>query len=145
MNMMRIGDPIQREEDLRLLTGRGRYLDDVNLLNQARAHVLRSPVAHADIRSIDTTAAKAAPGVLAVLTGDDLAERGLGAIKPAFAGKRSDGSPGFETPQPLLAQGRVRFAGEAVAFIVAETVAQAKDAAELIEVDYEPGQRSLYP
>ena len=137
MNMMRIGDPIQREEDLRLLTGRGRYLDDVNLLNQARAHVLRSPVAHADIRSIDTTAAKAAPGVLAVLTGDDLAERGLGAIKPAFAGKRSDGSPGFETPQPLLAQGRVRFAGEAVAFIVAETVAQAKDAAELIEVDYD--------
>ena len=137
MNMMRIGDPIQREEDLRLLTGRGRYLDDVNLLNQARAHVLRSPVAHADIRSIDTTAAKAAPGVLAVLTGDDLAERGLGAIKPAFAGKRSDGSPGFETPQPLLAQGRVRFVGEAVAFIVAETVAQAKDAAELIEVDYD--------
>ena len=137
MNMMRIGDPVQREEDLRLLTGRGRYLDDVNLLNQARAHVLRSPFAHADIRSIDTTAAKAAPGVLAVLTGDDLAERGLGAIKPAFAGKRSDGSPGFETPQPLLAQGRVRFAGEAVAFIVAETVAQAKDAAELIEVDYD--------
>lgn len=137
MNMMRIGDPIQREEDLRLLTGRGRYLDDVNLLNQARAHVLRSPVAHADIRSIDTTAAKAAPGVLAVLTGEDLAARGLGAIKPAFAGKRSDGSPGFETPQPLLAQGRVRFAGEAVAFVVAETVAQAKDAAELIEVDYD--------
>ena len=137
MNMMRIGDPIVREEDLRLLTGRGRYLDDVNLLNQARAHVLRSPFAHADIHSIDTTAAKAAPGVLAVLTGDDLAERGLGAIKPAFAGKRSDGSPGFETPQPLLAQGRVRFVGEAVVFVVAETVAQAKDAAELIEVDYD--------
>ncbi len=138
MNMMRIGDPIQREEDLRLLTGKGRYLDDVNSLNQARAHVLRSPFAHAEIRSIDTEAAKQAPGVLAVLTGDDLAERGLGALKPAFAGKRADGSPGFATPQPLLAQGRVRYAGEAVVFIVAETVAQAKDASELIEIDYEP-------
>jgi aerobic carbon-monoxide dehydrogenase large subunit len=138
MNMMRIGDPIEREEDLRLLTGKGRYLDDVNALNQARAHVLRSPFAHADIRAIKSDAAKQAPGVLAVLTGDDLAARGLGSITPAFAGKRSDGSPGFATPQPLLAQGRVRFVGEAVVFIVAETVAQAKDASELIEIDYEP-------
>ncbi len=138
MNMMRIGDPVQREEDLRLLTGRGRYLDDVNILNQARAHVLRSPFAHADIRSIDVSAAQQAPGVLAVLTGDDLKERGLGPLKPNAAGKRSDGSPGFATPQPLLAQGRVRYVGEAVAFVVAETVAQAKDAAELIEVDYDP-------
>jgi carbon-monoxide dehydrogenase large subunit len=138
MNMMRIGDPVEREEDLRLLTGKGRYLDDVNAMNQARAHVLRSPFAHADIRSIKTDAAKQAPGVLAVLTGDDLAARGLGPITPAFAGKRSDGSPGFATPQPLLAQGRVRFVGEAIVFIVAETVAQAKDASELIEIDYEP-------
>jgi carbon-monoxide dehydrogenase large subunit len=138
MNMMRIGDPVEREEDLRLLTGKGRYLDDVNAMNQARAHVLRSPFAHADIRSIKTDAAKQAPGVLAVLTSDDLAARGLGPITPAFAGKRSDGSPGFATPQPLLAQGRVRFVGEAIVFIVAETVAQAKDASELIEIDYEP-------
>jgi carbon-monoxide dehydrogenase large subunit len=138
MNMIRIGDPVRREEDLRLLQGRGRYVDDVTALNQARACVLRSPRAHADIRSIDTTAARSAPGVLAVLTGDDLAARGLGTIAPANPGKRSDGSPGFACPQPLLAQGRVRFAGEAVAFVVAETVDQARDAAELIEVDYAP-------
>jgi carbon-monoxide dehydrogenase large subunit len=138
MNMMRIGDPVKREEDLRLLTGRGRYLDDVNILNQARAHVLRSPFAHADIKSIDVSAAKQAPGVLTVLTGDELKERGLGPLKANATGKRADGSPGFGTPQPLLAQGRVRYVGEAVAFVVAETVAQAKDAAELIEVDYEP-------
>ena len=138
MNMIRIGDPIPRDEDLRFLRGRGRYQDDVDALHQTRAYVLRSPLAHADIRSIDTNAASAAPGVLAILTGDDLKARGLGDIKPNFAGKRSDGTPGFATPQPLLAQGRVRYAGEAVAFVVAETVEQAKDAAELIEIDYAP-------
>lgn len=138
MNMIHIGDPVQRDEDIRFLRGRGRYQDDVNALHQARAFVLRSPLAHAVIRSIDTSTASSAPGVLAILTGDDLERRGLGAIKPNFAGKRSDGSPGFATPQPLLAQGRVRYAGEAVAFVVAETVEQAKDAAELIEVDYDP-------
>ncbi len=138
MNMVRIGDPIQREEDIRLLQGRGRYADDVSAMNQARAWVLRSPFAHADIKSIDTSAARSAPGVLCVLTGSELKERGLRPLKPAAAGKRADGSPGFATPQPLLAQGRVRFVGEAVAFVVAETVEQAKDAAELIEVDYAP-------
>jgi len=138
MNMMRIGDAVPREEDLRLLRGRGRYADDVNALHQARAYVLRSPLAHAEIRSLDASAARAAPGVLAVLTGAELAERGLGMLKPAFAGKRSDGQPGYVCSQPLLAQGRVRFAGEPVAFIVAETLEQAKDAAELVEVDYEP-------
>jgi carbon-monoxide dehydrogenase large subunit len=138
MNMIRIGDPIQRDEDIRFLRGRGRYQDDVNALHQARAHVLRSPLAHADINGIDTTAARQSPGVLAILTGDDLEARGLGKIRPNFAGKRADGSPGFATPQPLLAQGRVRYAGEAVAFVVAETLEQAKDAAELIEVDYSP-------
>jgi carbon-monoxide dehydrogenase large subunit len=137
MNQVRIGDPVKREEDSRLLQGRGRYADDVQALRQTRAHVLRSPHAHATIRSIDTTTAASAPGVLVILTGDDLARRGLGMLKPANPGKRSDGSPGFACSQPLLAQGRVRFVGEAVAFIVAETVNQAKDAAELIEVDYD--------
>ena len=136
MNMMRIGDAAPREEDERFLTGRGRYVDDVNALRQARAYVLRSPHAHAEIGAIDTGAAQQAPGVLAVLTGDDLARRGLGMLRPANAGRRSDGSPGFVCSQPLMAQGRVRFAGEPVAFIVAETVDQAKNAAELIEVDY---------
>ena len=138
MAIYRIGLPVEREEDLRLLKGRGRYADDVVAVHQARAFVLRSPHAHAEIRGIDAEAARGAPGVLAILTGDDLAERGLGSIKPAFAGKRSDGSPGFVCSQPLLAQGRVRFAGEPVAFVVAETVDQAKDAAEMIAVDYEP-------
>jgi carbon-monoxide dehydrogenase large subunit len=138
MTENRIGEPVLREEDLRLLRGRGRYTDDVNMLNQARAHVLRSPAAHADIRSMDTTAARQMPGVLAVLTGDDLAARGLGMLKTNFAGQRSDGKPGFAVSQPLLAQGRVRYAGEPVAFVVAETVEQAKDAAEAIEVDYSP-------
>ncbi len=137
MSMMRIGDAVPREEDFRLLRGRGRYADDVNALHQARAYVLRSPFAHADIRALDVGAARAAAGVLCVLTGDDLAERGLGMLKPAFAGKRSDGKPGFVCSQPLLAQGRVRFTGEPVAFIVAETLDQAKDAAELIEVEYD--------
>ena len=138
MTTFRIGEPVRREEDFRLLKGRGRYADDVNALRQARGYVLRSPHAHAEIGSIDTAAALQSPGVLAVLTGDDLAARGLGALVPAFAGKRSDGSPGYVCSQPLLAQGRVRFVGEPVAFVIAETVNQAKDAAEAIVVDYNP-------
>lgn len=135
--MNQIGKAIPREEDLRLLQGRGRYTDDVNALQQAHAYVMRSPMAHADIRSIDTIIASSAPGVLAVLIGKDLEARGLGTLKPAVPGKRSDGSPGFVCTQPLLAQGRVRYAGEAIAFVVAETVDQAKDAAELIEVEFD--------
>jgi len=138
MNMVRIGDSVVRDEDLRLLQGKGRYLDDVTAANQAYAQVLRSPFAHAQIKSIDSSTAEAMPGVLAILTGAELEDRGLGALKPADPGKRSDGSPGFSCSLPLLAQGRVRFVGQAVAFIVAESAAKAKDAAELIEVDYEP-------
>ena len=138
MNMVRIGDPVRRDEDYRLIKGRGRYADDVNEARQARAFVLRSPHAHADIVAIDTAAAIAAPGVLAVLTGDDLTARGLGSQKPANTGRKADGSPGFVCSQPLLAQGRVRFTGQPVAFVVAESVNQAKDAAELINVDYAP-------
>ena len=136
--MTRIGDAVRRGEDSRLLRGRGRYLDDVRAPGEARAHVLRSPHAHADIVSIDTGAARAMPGVLAILTGDDLAARGLGTVRAAVPSRRADGSPGFKTPQPLLAQGRVRMAGQAVAFVVAETVDRAKDAAERIAVDYAP-------
>ncbi|MEK9683326.1 MAG: xanthine dehydrogenase family protein molybdopterin-binding subunit [Rhodospirillaceae bacterium] len=138
MNMVRIGDSVARDEDLRLLQGKGRYLDDVTAANQAYAQVLRSPFAHAEIRAIDTSAAASAPGVLTILTGKELEDRGLGALKPADAGKRSDGSPGFGCALPLLAQGRVRFVGQAVAFIVAESAAEARDAAELIEVQYSP-------
>ena len=136
--MVSIGDPVKREEDWRLLRGRGRYLDDVNALDQAHAFVLRSPLAHASIRYIDVAAALSVPGVHAVLTGQDLESRGLGKIRPAAFGTRSDGSPGFATPQPLLAQDRVRYVGEAVAFVVARTAYQARVGAEQIVVDYEP-------
>ena len=138
MNKVRIGDAVRRGEDSRLLQGRGRYVDDVAGARQARAHVLRSPHAHAEIAGMDVSAARAAPGVLAVLTGEEMAARGLGSLKITGPTRRSDGSPGFYTPQPLLARGRVRFAGQAVAFVVAETVDQAKDAAELIHVEYVP-------
>ena len=131
-----IGKPIHREEDSRLLQGQGRYTEDVNLLNQAYAFVLRSQLAHADITSLKTSTAKKAPGVLAVLIGDDLKKRSLGRLKPLAPGKRRDGSPSFVSSQPLLAQGRVRYSGEAIGFIVAETPDQAKDAAELVEVEY---------
>ena len=134
----KIGKATKREEDLRILRGRGRYVDDFKLYNMARGHVLRSPYAHAEIKSIDVSVAKASPGVLLVLTGDDYLRRGLGTLLPMLATKMSDGSDGFVTPQPLLATDRVRFVGEAVAFIVAETHAQAQDAAELINVEYSP-------
>ena len=137
MGLYGIGQAVPREEDPRLLKGRGRYVDDVQPTGEARGFVLRSPQAHAVIRSIDTRAAKAAPGVLCVLTGEDLKARNLGATRPVVPRKKADGSPAFVTPQPLLAQERVRYVGEPVAFIVAETLNQAKDAAELIEVDYD--------
>lgn len=134
--MVQIGDPVSRDEDYRLLKGKGRYLDDVVPNNQAYAQVLRSPIAHADIRNINISSALSAPGVLTILTGKELKERGLGALQPSNPGFRSDGSPGFVCSLPLLAQKRVRFVGQAVAFVVAKTLDQARDALELIEVDY---------
>ena len=133
-----IGQGISRFEDPRLLRGGGRYVDDVVLPGMAYAHVLRSPHAHARIVSIDTAAAMAAPGVLAVLTGEDWAASGFGNL-PANGGRfRRDGSPMFVPPYPVLVGGRVRRVGDYVAFVVAETRNQAMDAADLIEVDYEP-------
>ena len=134
-----LGQSAPRTEDLRLLRGGGRYTDDINLPGQAASFMLRSPVAHARIRSIDTSAAAAAPGVLAVYTGADVTALGG---TPCFAPKlvpltRPDGSPLYEPKRPMLAEDKVAFAGDYVAFVVAETRAQAKDAAELIEVDYE--------
>jgi aerobic carbon-monoxide dehydrogenase large subunit len=138
MGQFGIGQPVPREEDPYLLRGKGRYVDDVRLLGAAQGYVLRSPHAHARIVSVDAGAAKAAPGVLLVLTGEDAAVTALGLQVPRMPRKRPDGSPGFIAPQPWLARGFVRFVGEAVAFVVAETIDQAKDAAELIEVEYEP-------
>jgi carbon-monoxide dehydrogenase large subunit len=138
MERFGVGQPVPREEDPYLLRGKGRYVDDVRLLDLARAVVLRSPHAHARIRGIDTAAAKKSPGVLLVLTGESPEVAGLGLQVPRMPRMRRDGSPGFNAPQPHLARGEVRYVGDPVAFVVAETLNQAKDAAELIEVDYEP-------
>ena len=132
-----IGQPVRRFEDKRLLSGNGRFQNDNNLLGQAYAYVLRSPHAHARIRALDLTTAKAAPGVVLIMTGDDLVEAKLGVMGVPFQRKRPDGSPMFARAFLGLAQGTVRYVGEPVAFVVAETLAQAKDAAELIDIDYE--------
>ncbi len=133
-----IGQSVPRFEDPRLLRGQGRFVDDVNLPGQAHMVVLRSPHANAHIRSIDVAAAAAAPGVVAVLTGDDLAADGLGTTAVSFKRQRPDGSPMFARPHPGLARGRVRYVGDPVAVVIAATAAQAKDAAEQVAIDYEP-------
>ena len=137
MGVQAIGMPVPREEDLRLLRGKGRYVDDVRVANEAHGYVLRSPHAHARITALDVGRARSAPGVLCVLTGADLTRRGLGTLMPAVRRRRRNGAPAFVCPQPLLASDRVRYVGDLVAFVVAETINQAKDAAELIAVDYE--------
>ena len=132
-----IGQSVRRVEDPRLLTGGGRYTDDTKLTGPAaRAYVLRSPHAHADIKGIDTSAAQKAPGVLLVLTGEDVKKAGFGDLPCLVPIENRDGTQRGETPRPMLAQGRVRHVGDPVALVVAETLEQAKDASELIEVDY---------
>ena len=138
MEKFGIGQPVPRTEDPRLLTGGGNYLDDVSLLGQTRAYILRSPHAHANIRSMDTGKAAASPAVLAVLTAADYQADGYGIPQCTPKRKRRDGSPMYEPTNAPLVQGRVRMVGDYVALVVAETLEQARDAAELIEVDYEP-------
>jgi len=134
-----IGDSVRRVEDPRLLRGNGRYTDDTKLSGPAaRLYVLRSPHAHADIKRIDTGAAKKAPGVLLIYTGQDVKQADFGDVPCLVPLANRDGSPRGETPRPMLALDRVRHVGDAVALVVAETLEQAKDAAELIEVDYVP-------
>ncbi len=133
-----VGQPVRRFEDLRLLTGRGRYQDDWVLPRQARCVFVRSPHAHARILSIDTSAAMAAPGVVAVYTGADYQADGLGMPKANMPRKKRDGSPMFAPQRPALVTDRVRYVGDAVAMVIAETLAQAKDASELVQVDYQP-------
>ncbi len=137
MTKFGIGQPVSRFEDPRFLTGNGRFIDDQNLAGQAHAVILRSPHAHAGISDIDTAAAIAAPGVLAVFTGADVAADGLGTMAPTVSRKRPDGSPMFARPHPGLAVDAVRYVGDPVALVVAETRAQALDAAELIQIDYD--------
>ena len=133
-----IGQSVTRFEDVRLLKGEGRYLNDVNLPGQAHAVVLRSPHAHARIRGIDVDRALKAPGVLAVYTGTDVERDGLGTMKMNLRRKRPDGSPMFAPPHRGLSQERVRYVGDPIAFVIAETLAQAKDAADLVQLDYDP-------
>jgi aerobic carbon-monoxide dehydrogenase large subunit len=133
-----VGQPVRRFEDLRLLTGRGRYQDDWVFPRQAWCIFVRSPHAHALIRGIDTNAALAAPGVLAVYTGADYEADGLSMPKANMPRKKRDGSPMFAPQRPALVRERARYVGDPVAMVIAETLAQAKDAAELVDVDYEP-------
>ncbi|HEX4993437.1 MAG TPA: xanthine dehydrogenase family protein molybdopterin-binding subunit, partial [Methylomirabilota bacterium] len=133
-----IGQSVSRLEDPRLVQGLGRYSDDVSLPRQAYAVVVRSPHAHARIRRIDPAAALRAPGVVAVLTGADLAADGLGHLPTDAARKRRDGGPAFSTPRPALIRERVRHVGDPVALVVAASPEAAADAAELVAVDYEP-------
>jgi carbon-monoxide dehydrogenase large subunit len=137
MGEFAIGQGVSRFEDPRLVRGGGRYTDDIKLPGLAHGVVLRSPHAHAKIRSIDITTAKTAPGVLAVLTSADIKAAGYGDLPVPGGLKRRDGSPMYRPRYPILAEDRVRWVGDSVAFIVAETVAQALDAAEMISVDYE--------
>src|SRR5260370_3994098 len=140
-----IGQPVRRREDFRLLTGKGCYSDDFSFPEQAYAAMVRSPHAHARIRSIDTTAAAAAPGVLAVLTGRDMRDDGLQAI-PHSVGTRhpaditlenKDGSPPFIPPHFSMTTQEARHCGAIVAMVVATSLATAKDGAELVAVHYE--------
>src|SRR5690242_6326901 len=133
-----IGDPVRRKEDLRLVTGRGCYSDDFNFPGQVYAAALRAPHAHALIRRIDTAPAREIPGVIAVLTGADAGEDGLNPIPhlatagtpPDIVLHNSDGSPVPVAPHHVLPTDRVRHVGTAVAFVIAETIAAAKDAAD---------------
>src|SRR5258706_15888842 len=136
-----LGQSALRVEDKRFLRGRGRYSDDISLPGQAWSYLLRAPHAHARIRSMDTRAARQAPGVLAVFTGEDIAAAGLGdlpcLIARAVPLKRPDGQPIFQPPRPALVRDKVSFRGGHVACVVAATREQARGAAALIEVDYQ--------
>ena len=130
-----IGASVKRKEDLRFLSGRGQYVDDIVRPNQAYAYILRSPHAHATIRGIDTAAAAAMPGVVAIYTSADMAA--IGGIPCGWQIHSKDGSPMAEPKHPVLAEGKTRHVGDPVAVVIAESRAQAKDAAETIMVDYD--------
>jgi len=135
MNDQGIGASVRRKEDFRFLTGAGNYTDDINRPGQLYAYILRSPHAHAEIAGIDTGNASAAPGVTAVFTGADLQ---IGGLPCGWLVNSKDGSPMVEPAHPVLAKGNVRHVGDPVAVVIAETLDQAKDAAELVEVLYKP-------
>jgi carbon-monoxide dehydrogenase large subunit len=131
-----IGEAVRRKEDYRFLTGAGQYTDDINLPNQRYAVFVRSPHAHAAIKSIDVARAEAMPGVRKVFTGKDV-EGNMGGLPCGWLITSTDGTPMKEPPHPILAQGKVRYVGDHVAMVVADTVEQAKNAAEAVDVDYD--------
>ena len=133
-----IGARVERKEDYRFLTGAGQYTDDVALPRQTYAVFVRSPHAHAKIRSSKKDAALKAPGVLAVYTGEDLAAAKVGGLPCGWLITGTDGQPMKEPPHPPLAQGKVRYVGDHVAVVIAESQSAARDAADLVQVDYEP-------
>jgi carbon-monoxide dehydrogenase large subunit len=137
MNATGIGAAVRRKEDQRFVTGKGHYTDDVNRPGQCHAYFLRSPHAHARIKSVDTKAAAAMPGVLAVLTGAELAADKIGNLICGWMITSKDGSQMKMAPHPAIAHDKANYVGDPVAVVVAETLAQAKDAAEKVNVDYE--------
>ena len=132
-----IGQPVTRKEDARFLTGRGRYVADLDFARQAHAVFIYSPQAHARIRAIEKATAEQSPGVFAVLTGEDWRADGLGTLDPEVMAEDMGGPKGYRTKRPPLAIDRVRHVGERVAVVIAGTEAQARDAAELVSVDYD--------
>jgi len=143
LNKLGVGQPVPRSEDPTLVRGAGYYADDVSRPGQVYAVIVRSVVAHGNIRGIDTAAAKAMPGVIAVYTAADLTD--YGPLKSTLPLKNRDGSPIRYTPRPALSGDKVRYVGDAVACVIAETVAQAKDAAEAVVLDFEPLPAVLTP
>ena len=134
MSATGIGAAVRRKEDIRFITGKGQYTDDINREGQTYAYFLRSPHAHATIKSINTAKAAKMPGVVAIFTGNDTS--GVGGLICGWMIHSKDGSPMKAGPHPVLAQGKVRYVGDHVAVVIAQTLAEAKDAAEAIEVDY---------
>ncbi len=132
-----IGDPVRRKEDYRFLTGAGTYTDDMERPNQTHAAIVRSPHAHAKIRSIDTAPALAAPGVVAVFTGADMTADGVGSLPCGWGITQPDGNEMNEPPHPVLQSDRVRHVGDPVAVVIAESSAAAREAAELVGIDYQ--------
>jgi carbon-monoxide dehydrogenase large subunit len=138
MGEFAIGQSVLRREDPRLLRGQGRYFDDLKLADQFYAAIVRSPHAHADIRSIDTRAASQMPGVHAVLVGDDYRNDTLGPLPSMAPYKKRDGSPMYLPPRPAIAIGRAMHVGHPIAVVVADTLDLARDAAEHVIIDYVP-------
>ena len=137
MSATGIGAPVRRKEDQRFITGKGHYTDDISRPGQTHAYFVRSPHAHARFKRIETAEAAGMPGVCAVLTGAELAADKIGNLICGWMIHSKDGSPMKMAPHPALANGKACHVGDPVAVVIAETLAQAKDAAEKVNVDYE--------